>query len=222
MAIAAKQLLYQEIIEKLHVKSRKTNRRIDVGMNRTAALQLRKLRREAPAQVVRQAVEHFAEVAILKLEYVDVHQQPEVVMIVHHLLDLPAEANERLGLQRLVDLVEDRAEATVDGRLILADDRTEDLLFGTVIVVNVTERRPCPGGDVAHRGGVKALLDKELPGRLFDTALVLLYRAGTEFWHPPIKTNVRILFRFAPVSSFSHGFYGWTRIIVRSGSCRCC
>src|SRR6185369_8649401 len=85
---------------------------------------------------------------------------------------------------------------------VLTDDRTEDLLFGSVVVVNVTERRPCPGGDVAHRGRVKALFDEEFLRRLLDTTLVLFDRAGTEFGHPPIKTNVRILFRFAPVSRF--------------------
>jgi hypothetical protein len=55
---------------------------------------------------------------------------------------------------------------------------------------------------------VKTLLDEELPGRLFDTTLVLLDCAGTEFGHLPIKTNVRILFRFESMSSFSHGLHG--------------
>jgi hypothetical protein len=39
---------------------------------------------------------------------------------------------------------------------------------------------------------VKSLFDEELLGRLFDTTLVLLDRAGTEFGHPSLKTNVRI------------------------------
>src|SRR4029079_3039205 len=171
-------------------------------MNRATALQLRKLRGKAPAQVVNQAFKHLAEVAILKLEHVDVHQQPEVMVIVHHLLDLLAKTNERLGLERFVNLVKDRTQTAVDGRLVLADNRTEDVLFGPVIVVNVTERSPCAGGDVAHRSGVKALFDEEFFARLLDTTLALLDRAGTECAHPPIKTNVRILFRIASVSRF--------------------
>jgi hypothetical protein len=39
---------------------------------------------------------------------------------------------------------------------------------------------------------VKALLDEEFLGRFLDPAFVLFDRAGTEFGHPPIKTNVRI------------------------------
>ena len=62
-------------------------------MNRATALQLVKLRSVAPAQVLNQTLKHLAEVEVLKLEHVDVHQQPEVVVIVHHLLDLPAEAH---------------------------------------------------------------------------------------------------------------------------------
>jgi hypothetical protein len=39
---------------------------------------------------------------------------------------------------------------------------------------------------------VKTLLDEEFFGRFLDPVLVLFDRAGAEFWHPPIKTNVRI------------------------------
>src|ERR1041385_9069870 len=163
-------------------------------MHGAAALQVCKLRGEAPSQVVYQTFKHLAEVAILKLEHVDVHQQPEVVVVVHHLLDLPAEAHERFGFERFVNLVKDRAQTAVDGRLVFADDRTEDLLFGPVIVVNVAEGRPCPGGDVAHRGSVKALLNEEFLGLFLDTTFVLLDRAGTEFGHPPIKKRTPVFY----------------------------
>src|SRR6476659_9792600 len=108
MAITAKQLLYQKVIKELHVEGRETNSRIDVRMNGATAFQIGKLRCEAASQVMRQAVEHLAEVAILKLEHVDIHQQPEIVVIVHHLLDLPAKTNERLGFERFVNFVKDR------------------------------------------------------------------------------------------------------------------
>jgi acyl-homoserine lactone acylase PvdQ len=49
-------------------------------------------------QVVNQPFKHLAKVPVLEFEYVDIHQQPEVVVIVHHLFDLLAEAHERLGL----------------------------------------------------------------------------------------------------------------------------
>ena len=189
MAIAAKQLLNQKVIKELHVQGREPDRRIDIGMHCATALQLFKLSSEASPQVVNQPFKHLAKVTVLEFEYVDVHQQPEVVVIVHHLLDLLAEAPERFGLERLVDLVEDRTQATVDGRLIFVDNRTEDFLFGPVIVIDVAERGPCPGGNIAHRGRVKALLDEEFLSRFLDPVFVLFDRAGTEFWHSAYKNE---------------------------------
>ena len=189
MVITAKQLLNQKVVKELHVDGGEPDGRIDVAVHRAAALQLGELRGEAAPQVVNQPFKHLAKVAVLEFEHVDVHQQPEVVMVVHHLLDLLAEAHERFGLERLVDLVEDRTQATVDGRLILVDDRAENLFFCPVIVIDVAERRPCPGGNIAHRGGVKTLLDEEFLGRFLDPTFVLFDRAGTEFWHSAYKNE---------------------------------
>src|ERR1044071_5238136 len=100
VAIAAKQLLDQKVIKKLHVEGGETDSRIDVCMHRATTLQLCKLRGETSPQVVNQPFKHLAEVAVLEFEYVDVHQQPEVVMVVHNLLDLLAETDERLGFKR--------------------------------------------------------------------------------------------------------------------------
>ena len=91
-------------------------------MHCPATLQVVKLSGEAPPQVVNQPFKHLAKVTILKFEYVDVHEQPEVMVIVHHFLDLPAEPDKGLWFQWLVDLVEDRTQAAIDGRLVFADD----------------------------------------------------------------------------------------------------
>jgi hypothetical protein len=98
VAITAEQLLNQKVIKELHVDGGEPDGRIDVGMHRATALQLCKLRGETAPQVVNQPFKHLAKVAVLEFEYVDVHQQPEVVMVVHHLLDLLAEPDERFGL----------------------------------------------------------------------------------------------------------------------------
>ena len=105
------------------------------------------------------------------------------MVVFHHLIDLPAKADQRLRLQGFVDFVEDLSQTAVDCRLVLANYRTKDLLFRPVVVVNVAERRPCPGGDIAHRGSVKALLDKEFFGRFLDPAFVLFDCARAEFGH---------------------------------------
>ena len=56
------------------------------------------------------------------------------------------------------------------------------------------------GGNVAHRGCVETLFDEEFLRRFLDAILILFDRAGTEFGHPLIKTNVRILFKSRFVS----------------------
>src|SRR6185369_11591948 len=88
-----------------------------------------------------------------------------------------------------VNLVEYRTQATVDRRLIFVDNRTEDLLFGPVIVIDVAERGPRAGGNIAHRSGVKTLPDEEFLGRFLDPAFILFDRAGTEFWHSAYKNE---------------------------------
>ena len=189
VTIAAKQLFNQEVVEELHVNGRETDCRIHVLMHCPATLQLLKLRSETPSQVVHQAFKHLAKVAVLEFEYVDIHQQPEVVMVVHHLLDLLSEAHEGFRLQRFVNLVEDRTEPRIDRRLILIDDRTKNLFFSSIVVIDVAERSPCAGGDIAHRGGVKTLLDEEFLRRLLDPRFVFLDRAGTEFGHSAYKNE---------------------------------
>jgi hypothetical protein len=98
VAIAAEQLLNEKIIEELHVDGGEPDGRIDVGMHRATALQLCKLRGETAPQVVNQPFKHLAKVKVLEFEHVDVHQQPEVVVVVHHFLDLLAEPDKRFGL----------------------------------------------------------------------------------------------------------------------------
>src|SRR5215217_1381069 len=189
MVVAAKQLLNQKVVEELHVDGSETDCRVYVVMHCATALQLGKLSGKAPPQVVNEPFKHLAKMAVLELQHVDVHQQPEVLVIVHHFLDLPAEAHERLGVERLFNFVKDQTQTAVDGRLIPGYNRTKDIFFGPVVVIDIAERSPCPGGNVTHRGSVKALFDKEFPGRFLDTGFVLLDRAGTEFWHSAYKNE---------------------------------
>src|ERR1044072_9463406 len=122
MTVTAEQLLNQKVVEELHVNSSETDCRIHVAMHCPTTLQLCELSGEAPAQVMHQAFKHLAKVTVLEFEYIDVHEKTEVVMFVHYLLDLLAAPHQRLGFDRIVDLVEDRTQAAVDGRLVFADD----------------------------------------------------------------------------------------------------
>src|SRR6188474_2509959 len=87
MQIPTEELLYNEVIEKLHVYGSKTNCRIHIGMKYSTVLQLLKGFRKLATQLMSQVFKHLAKVPVLKLQNIDVHQQPKIVMVVDHLLD---------------------------------------------------------------------------------------------------------------------------------------
>ena len=57
------------------------------------------------AKLLRQVFKHLAKVLILKLQYIYVHQQPKLVMLVDHLLDQPRKPFEIVPTQWVLDLV---------------------------------------------------------------------------------------------------------------------
>src|SRR5256885_4905569 len=144
VAIAAEKFFDQKVVEELHVSGGEPDRRVYAVIERAALFQGREISLETSPQVLGQALEHLAEVAILKLQDIYVHQQPEIVMVIDHLLDESAKLDEACGLKRFFDLVEDGAQARVYRFLILANDGFEDFLFGSIIIVQIAERSARP------------------------------------------------------------------------------
>ena len=87
MHVSAKEFFHDEIIEELHVGRRESDRRIDAIMKDILSLQIVKGIGEPSSQFLRDVLKHLAKVTVFKLENVDVHQQPKIVMVIHHLLD---------------------------------------------------------------------------------------------------------------------------------------
>src|SRR6266536_4249307 len=87
MPIPAEEFLDDKIIEKLHVRRRETDRWIYSVMQHVLSLYLVEGFSKPSPQFLRYVFKHFAKVTVLKFQHIDVHQQPEVVMLVDHLLD---------------------------------------------------------------------------------------------------------------------------------------
>jgi len=87
MQVSAEELFHDEIVEELHVRCSEPDGGVDTVMQRSCSFQIFERVGKAAAQFLRDILKDFPKVTVFELEHVDVHQQPKVMMIVHHLLD---------------------------------------------------------------------------------------------------------------------------------------
>jgi hypothetical protein len=193
ISFAAEELLDQKVVEELHVGRREADCRVNAVVERPLLLQPPEVGSEAAAQRGGEPLEHLAEVPILELQHVDVHQQPEVRVRADQFPHHPPEAPEALGMKGLFDLVEDRAQPCVNHLLVAPDDGLQNVFLRRVVVVQVAERSPRALRDVAHRGGVEAALDEQLARGLLDAAAPRLHSLLTEFGHTLSKKRTSVI-----------------------------
>src|SRR4051812_37187598 len=109
MAVTAKKVFDQEVIEKMHISRRKNDSRIDALVQRAFPFELWKVARKPPPEVLCKSFEHSAKMQVLELQHVDVHQQPIVRMGADQFFDHLAEPFQALGMERIIDFVKDRS-----------------------------------------------------------------------------------------------------------------
>src|SRR5258708_7489724 len=168
MPSAAKQFFHQKVVEELHVGSGEGNRWIRAVIQPALALEFGKVSRKLLSQLLCQILKHLAEMLVLKLQHVNVHKQPVVLMFIHQSSNCSSKTHQLVRSKRLIEFREQVVQSGIDYFLIAADDGFQNLFFSVVVVVHIAERDSGTCGNSAHRGSMKALLDKKLLGRFLN------------------------------------------------------